>query len=159
MRLRSEPGLPVFRKAGLTVYRPALGGLERDFAFLMTICTDDLGHFPGPTIGSWAAIIWWCHLFYLGKVEKMKLLSVPGLPVFRKAGITVNRSPLGRFERDFALLTTIWTDGLRHFPGLIIRSWAAIISRFHCCYLLQSVNLLVYIRVHSIRGYVEIRAI
>jgi hypothetical protein len=33
--------------------------------------------------------------------------SEPGRPVLRKAVLTVNRSPLGRLERDFALFAAI----------------------------------------------------
>ena len=41
------------------------------------------------------------------KWEKIKVRSEPGLPVFRKAVLTVNRSPLSGFERDFALFAAI----------------------------------------------------
>jgi len=42
-----------------------------------------------------------------GKSEKIEVRSEPGRPVFRKAVLTVHRSPLGRLERDFALFATI----------------------------------------------------
>jgi len=78
--------------------------------------------------------------------------------VFRKAGLTVYRSALGGLERDFALLMTICTDDLCHFPGPK-GSWATKTSIFHCFYLLQGVNLHIYIGAHSIRGCVNIRGV